>query len=242
MATEKSYGKIYLFPTLLGGDDISYCIPDYNIDIIRDIRFFIVEELRTARRFLRKVIADFPIDDCHFELLNEHTIHINTQEMLLPALQGHPMAILSEAGLPCVADPGSDLILEAHHKKITVVPLVGASSLLMALMASGLSGQHFCFHGYLPTDKHDLIIKIRNIERQSAKNNEAQIFIEAPYRNMQLLQTLLETCAPSTYLCIASNLTLYNESIRSQTIQDWRKASLPSLHKQNTVFILQQIS
>lgn len=240
MTGTNTYGKLYLIPTPLGGDDLSPCVSAFNIDILVNIRHFVVEELRTARRFLRQVIPTFPIDDCDFQLLNEHITQINSLEMLSPALKGNDMALLSEAGLPCVADPGSVLVLAAHNKGVQVIPLVGASSLMLALMASGLSGQHFCFHGYLPTDKQQLSAKIRNLEMQSAKNNQSQIFIEAPYRNNQLLQHLLETCMPSTYLCIACNLTLADEYVTTKSIKDWRNSSLPQLHKQNTVFILQQ--
>lgn len=240
MAGTNTYGKLYLIPTPLGGDDPQRCVPTFNIDILVNIRHFVVEELRTARRFLRQVIPTFPIDDCEFQLLNEHTTHINSLEMLAPILNGNDMALLSEAGLPCVADPGSLLVTAAHNKGIQVIPLVGASSLMLALMASGLSGQHFCFHGYLPTDKQQLTVKIRNMEMQSVKNNQSQIFMEAPYRNNQLLQHLLEVCMPDTQLCIACNLTLPGEYVSTKSIKDWRKSPLPQLHKQNTVFILQQ--
>lgn len=240
--SKNKYGKLFLIPTLLGSKDINRCIPPSNISIIKELSFFIVEELRTARRFLRNIDPEFPIDDTSFQLLNEHTTNIDPHEMLSPIVSGNNMGLLSEAGLPCVADPGTEIVLAAQQKGITVIPLVGASSIFMALMASGLSGQNFVFHGYLPTDKPSLMAKIQTIELLSEKHKQAQIFMEAPYRNNQMMECLLKTCSPYTFLCVASNITLPEEYITTKTISEWKKSKLPELHKQPTIFVLQKQS
>ncbi|HOF15860.1 MAG TPA: SAM-dependent methyltransferase [Bacteroidales bacterium] len=235
-----TYGKLYLFPTLLGGEDIERCIPLYNLKIIENIRFFVVEELRTARRFLRKAIPTFPIDECDFQLLNEHTNIDTISDLLNPIYQGKDMGLLSEAGLPCVADPGNELVMIAQQKNIKIIPLVGPSSILMALMASGLSGQNFVFHGYLPTDKQALISKIQSMEINSQKHRQAQLCIETPYRNNQLIDVILKTCQPTTLLCIAANITLSTEYITTKTVAEWKSSPLPNFHKQPAIFILQK--
>ncbi len=239
MTQTNTYGKLYLIPTLLGGDDIERCIPPYNLKIIDGLRYFIVEEIRSARRFLRKAISTFPIDECDFQTLNEHTNTNNINNLLYPIYQGHNVGLLSEAGLPCIADPGSELVILAQQKNITIIPLVGATSVLMALMASGLTGQNFVFHGYLPTDKQALITKLQQMNTYSQKHKQSQIFIETPYRNNQLIDTLLKTCSNSTLLCIATNITLPNEFIVTKTIAEWKSKPLPDFHKQPTIFILQ---
>lgn len=240
MANTSSYGKLYLFPTPLGSEESKRCIPEFNTHILENIRFFVVEELRTARRFLRKVIPSFPIDDCNFQLLNEHTKNLNAEQILAPLLQGNDMGLLSEAGLPCIADPGSELVYAAQQKGITIVPLAGGSSIFMALMASGLSGQSFTFHGYLPTDKQALTAKIQSMETLSVKNQQTQIFMETPYRNNQLMENILAICGGDTSLCIAANITLPTEYIMTKTVSAWKKQTLPNLHKQPVIFILQK--
>ena len=233
-------GKLYLIPTLLGGDEVDRCVPDYNLKVVRPLRHFIVEELRSARRFLRKLDHDFPIDDCHFEELNEHTQLLDSKKLLRPVWEGHDIGLLSEAGLPCVADPGADLVLAAQSLNIRVIPLMGASSIFAALMASGLSGQQFTFHGSLPNEKSARVHQIRKMEGDSAKNAYAQIFIETPYKNNPLWKLLLETCQRETLLCVAANITLENEYIVTKTIGEWKKCSRPDLHKQPALFILQK--
>ena len=238
--TTPAYGKLFLIPTFIGNKDINRCIPAFNIPIIQSISFFIVEELRTARRFLRSIDTIFPIDNTNFQILNEHTTHINAEEMLSPILSGHDMGLLSEAGLPCIADPGAAIVIAAQQKGIRVIPLLGPSSVFMALMASGLSGQNFAFHGYLPTDKHALASKIQTLELFSEKHQQAQIFMETPYRNLQMLDCLLKTCSSSTFLCIAVNLTMPEEFIKTQTIGEWKRSTCPELHKQPAIFIIQK--
>ena len=232
-------GKIYLIPTPLSDDNISSFVIPYNYEIIKKLRIFVVEELRTARRFLRKISPDFPIDDCQFFILNEHTIKtINFNEILKETINGNDIGLMSEAGLPCIADPGSELVAAAHTKNLTVIPLVGASSIFMALMASGLCGQKFAFHGYLPTDKIELIASIRKLEQQSRIEQQTQIFMETPYRNMQLLEILLKHCCTDTLLCIACNINGKEEYIKTKTIAQWKKYTLPQLHKKPTIFAI----
>jgi 16S rRNA (cytidine1402-2'-O)-methyltransferase len=236
---EKStmYGKLYLLPTPLSEDAIFESIPLYNKTIVDSLRIFVVEEIRTARRFLRKISPDFPIDDCQFYILNEHTSQSMDFNIVLQHLiEGENVGVISEAGLPCIADPGSELVALAQQKDITIVPLVGPSSITLALMASGLCGQNFAFHGYLPTDKTELSHKIRRSEQTSSSQQQTQLFIETPYRNNQLFEMLLKECKSSTYLCVACNINGKDEYIKTKTIAQWKKTSPPSLHKKPSVF------
>ena len=233
-----SAGKIYLIPTPLSEDDASSFVNPHNYAIIEKLRIFVVEELRTARRFLRKLSSDFPIDDCQFHILNEHTIATINLDEILKEANGKDIGLMSEAGLPCIADPGSEFVALAHTKNMTVIPLVGASSIFMTLMASGLGGQRFAFHGYLPTDKTDLTASIRKLEQQSRTEQQTQIFMETPYRNMQLLEMLLKHCRAETLLCIACNISGKEEYIKTKTIVEWKKSTLPQLHKKPTVFAM----
>lgn len=240
MDSQATQGRLILIPTLLGGDDVSRCVPDYNLGIVRGLRFFVVEEIRSARRFLRKVDAAFPIDDCVFHELNEHTKELDSKLLLQPIAEGNDVGLLSEAGLPCVADPGADLVAAAQDRNIRVIPLMGASSIFAALMASGMSGQQFCFHGYLPREKSELTRRIRQMENDSARNAYAQIFIETPYKNNALWELLLETCQNETRLCVAADITLADEYIVTKSIRDWKKTARPDIHKRPALFILQR--
>ena len=231
-------GKIYLIPTPLSEDMRSSSF-SCNDEIVEKLRIFVVEEIRTARRFLRKVNSTFPIDDCRFYLLNEHTLAIiNLDEIINEVLDGNDIGVMSEAGLPCIADPGSELVALAHKKNITITPLVGASSIFMTLMASGLCGQKFAFHGYLPTDKTDLAATVRKLEQQSRMERQTQIFMETPYRNMQLMEIILKHCHAETLLCIACNISGNDEYIKTKTVEMWKKATFPQLHKKPTVFAI----
>ena len=228
-------GKLYLLPTPIGDGDVFEVIPLYNKTIIDSLRIFVVEEIRTARRFLRKISPDFPIDDCQFYILNEHTSqNIDLNPVLQHVIDGKNIGIISEAGLPCIADPGSELVAAAHQKDIAVVPLTGPSSIAMTLMASGFCGQNFAFHGYLPTNKTELRHKIHQLEQNSQQ--QTQLFIEAPYRNNQLFDMLLKECKSGTKLCIACNITQKDEYIKTKTISQWRKNPPPPLHKKPSVF------
>ncbi|MCX6244139.1 MAG: SAM-dependent methyltransferase [Bacteroidetes bacterium] len=230
-------GKLYLIPSFLGESPSESVFPPVNAQIIKGISHFIVEELRTARRFLKKVCPEIEIDSLTFYLYNEHTVKTGSETFLEPLLNGHDTGIISEAGTPCVADPGSEIVRMAHAAGIQVVPLVGPSSLLLALMASGFNGQQFAFHGYLPIDKPARAKRIREIEQTMKLNNQTQIFIETPYRNQQLLQSILETCNESTLLCVAVSLTEPGESIITRSVKEWKKIK-NDINKKPAVFLM----
>jgi len=230
-------GHLYLFPVPLGEAAISLSLPASNLEIMQSIRVFIVEEIRTARRFLKKSGYTASIDTITFFELNEHTPPEELTEYLQPALQGENIGMISEAGLPCIADPGSMIVSLAHKLGIRVVPLVGPSSILLALMSSGLNGQHFEFHGYLPVKNDNRIMAIRKLEKEMFRTGKSQIFIETPYRNRSLLESLLRICHPETLLCIATDLNLETESILTRPVKMW-KNRIPDVDKHPTVFIL----
>ena len=215
-------GKLYLIPTLLGNQEPDSVIPLKTLEITKKLRHFIVEELRTARRYLRLIDKNFPIDECSFSVLNEHTSDAEFEEFLHPIEKGFDIGLMSEAGLPCIADPGSKVVLLAHKKRYSVTPLAGASSIILALVASGLNGQNFTFNGYLPVKPAERFKKIKELEKKSLEG-AAQIFMETPYRNNQTLETLLAACQNDTYLCIAADISLQAESIRTKKISEWKK-------------------
>jgi len=229
---------LYLIPSTLGDTSPQEVISPKALQILKSLDHFIVEEERTARRFLIKAGIDKPVDSLTFFILNEHT-----GKDKLASFFDHSshidLGLLSEAGVPAVADPGTDLIRMAHRKGFKVVPLVGPSSVLLAVMASGLNGQQFAFNGYLPVKTIDRIARIRFLEKRSLQEKQSQVFIEAPYRNNQLMQSILENCSPETWVCIASNLTLENEWISTRPVAEWKK-EIPDLNKQPTVFIMQK--
>ncbi len=230
---------LYLIPTPLGETDIDKILPSGNLLIINELRCFVVEQIRTARRFLRKINPSFPIDDCRFFELNEHTqSQFKTQEIIDLLQQGCSVGLLSEAGLPCVADPGNIVVAAAQEKQIKIKPLVGPSSLMLGLMASGFCGQNFMFHGYLPANKNDLATKIKQMESNLIKFGTTQIFIETPYRNIQIFNMLLSNCHAETKLCIASQITLEDEWIVCKRISEWKKSSIPDINKKPAVFLL----
>lgn len=229
-------GNLYLIPSTIGETSIDKVIPKYIQEIIQSIKIYIVENERTARRQLIKMGIKTPIDELTFYLLNKHTDRDTIADYLLPCKEEN-VGLLSEAGVPCVADPGGDIVALAQQKNIKVIPLVGPSSIILALMASGMNGQNFTFHGYLPVKPHDRIRKIKEIELQSTKLNQTQIFIEAPYRNNQLLKDILSTGQAYTRICVASNITQENEFIKTRTVAEWKK-TIVDLHKQNTIFLL----
>jgi 16S rRNA (cytidine1402-2'-O)-methyltransferase len=233
-------GSLFLIPAPLGENRPADVLPAYNIQVINSLSVFVVEDLRSARRFLRKINPTFSIDDCLFFLLNEHTVErFDCSDPIRILEKGTNVGLLSEAGLPCIADPGATIVKAAHIRQVPVVPLVGPCSIVLALMASGLCGQNFTFHGYLPAEKTLLDNVVKRAESVSTKENQTQIFIETPYRNMQLLNAILTCCQSDTWLSVAINLTLENEYIRTQTISQWRKQPLPPLNKQPAVFLLQ---
>ena len=232
-------GKLILFPVPIGAEDIDISLPPYNRQLLMGCRTFVVEELRTARRFLKHVGYPTDFAEVCFLELNEHTRPTDIVDYLAATERGEDIGLLSEAGLPCVADPGKLLTAEAQRRGIEVVPLVGPSSLMLALMASGLNGQCFAFAGYLPVDKGARAAAIRRLEERALREHQTQLFIEAPYRNNQMLGTLCDVLHPHTHICVAVDLTLPTQSVRTLTASQW-KARLAStnLHKRNTVFLI----
>lgn len=234
-------GKLYLIPSLLGETEINRVIPEHNISIVHTLDSFVVEELRTARRFLKKCKYPRELDTISFYVLNEHseTTSQNAElgQFLNKVEQGISIGLLSEAGCPGIADPGADLVRMAHERNIRVIPLTGPSSIFLALMASGMSGQQFTFHGYLPAKTEERKLKIREIDRLCLKHNHSHIFIEAPYRNTQLIQALLSNCSDQTLLCIAQNISTESESIITRSIKGW-KTKPPEPGKVPVVYIL----
>jgi len=229
--------KLYLIPNLLSDSPWQQVLPAFNAEIINSISYFIVEDIRNARRFLKKVNRDINIDELTFMELNKHTPDLQKNSYLDFVRQGKDMGIISEAGCPGVADPGAEIVKLAHRRNITVVPLVGPSSILLALMASGMNGQNFAFTGYLPVKKPDRLKRIQQLENQALQHRQSQIFMETPYRNNHLLNDLISTCQPGTSLCIAADITSGNEMINTRTIAEWKK-NLPALDKQPVIFIL----
>jgi len=231
-------GKLYLIPVPLGENaDVSRVIPEYNKDIINSIDEYVVENEKTARRFLKQMGLTKPLQDIKLLVLNEQTEIQDIQYYLTPAEKGLNIGLMSEAGCPGVADPGAELVKLAHKKNIDVVPLVGPSSILMALMASGMNGQNFCFNGYLPKEQKDRIHKLKELERLALKNNQTQLFIETPYRNNHVIDDVLKNCNGETRFCIACDISLPTESIKTQTISDWKKHK-PDINKRPALFLI----
>jgi 16S rRNA (cytidine1402-2'-O)-methyltransferase len=230
-------GTLYLIPALLGEDSPVNILPPVIPQLIKALKCFVVEDVRSARRLLKKISPAVVIDELSFQILNEHTPPEEIPGFLAPLLEGKDVGLLSEAGLPCVADPGSALVGCAHEIGIKVVPLTGPSSIFLALMASGFNGQNFVFHGYLPVDKKERLQKIKEIEVAAYQKDQTQIFIETPYRNNQLLEALVLGCRPQTRICIAIDLTLPGEKITAATTK-WWNTNRPDLNKKPAVFLL----
>jgi 16S rRNA (cytidine1402-2'-O)-methyltransferase len=230
-------GILYLIPAPLGLGDIAWAIPPAVRQCIAGLGHFIVEHPKTARQFLKQIDCILPIQTIKMEVLDEHTRVTEFEKLLAPVLTGNDTGLLSEAGCPAVADPGAGLVRLAHQKNIRIRPLVGPSSILLALMASGLNGQRFVFHGYLPVEPDRRAKKLVQLEKDSVTRDQTQIFIETPYRNQKLLESISQACRGDTVLCIASNLTLAGEYISTRTVNDWKHA-LPDLHNQPAVFLL----
>ena len=230
-------GRIWLIPVTLGGDNYQDVIPSKVLEITRQLRYFIVEDLRSARRYLRLIDRHFPIDDSVFFELNEHTAEAETARFLDPVINGHDTGLMSEAGMPGIADPGAIIIAAAHRKHITVTPLPGPSSIIMALTASGMNGQHFTFNGYLPVKTAEREERLRELEKK-AKDGYSQIFMETPYRSHSLLESILKVCRNDTLLCIAEDITLTGESVRTKKISEWR-SGVPDLKNRLVIFVLQ---
>ncbi len=230
--------KLYLIPNLLGNDDFKKSLPDFNLEILRRIQIFMVENEKSARKFIKTVLPEKKQSELEIYILDKNTASEELYELSNLFGRGEPIGIISEAGLPAVADPGSKLVKLAHEKGIQVIPLVGPSSILLALMASGMNGQQFKFNGYLPIDKPERKKAIQKLEQESRTTHCTQIFMETPYRNNQLLEDLVKFCQPTTNLCIAANLTMDDEFILTQSIKNWAKKKT-DFHKKPAIFLLE---
>lgn len=231
-------GTLYLIPCTLGDTPAEQVLPSHVIGIARRLKHFVVEHPRSARQFLSALKPEQPIQSLHFATLDEHTEARELEGLLAPLLAGEDVGIVSEAGCPGIADPGADLVNLAHRRGIRVVPLVGPSSILLALMASGLNGQCFAFHGYLPVADAERNKAIAALETESAKRKQTQLFIETPYRNEKLFGALLTHCRPQTLLCVASDITLPTEQIQTRTVAQWKTLPPPQLNKRPSLFLL----
>lgn len=231
-------GVLYLVPNTLGNPDTTRTIPEAIPELTGKVKIYIVENLRNARRYLKNLDRSIDIDLLQFYELNEHTPTDEVPAMLKEVVEGSDAAVMSEAGLPGIADPGSMVVKAAHALGIRVVPLTGPSSILLSLMASGLNGQAFTFHGYLPVKSPERIRKIREIEQVVKRKGETQLFIEAPYRNDGLLSDIIATCDDATLLCVAADITMDSEFIRTRAVHAWKKEKRPSLHKRPVIFLI----
>lgn len=229
--------SLFLIPVTLGETPVDRVIPTYNTRVISQLRYFIVENIRSARRFLKQCDPGIDIDACTFYELNKHTDKSRISSFLLPMQNGTSIGVLSEAGCPAVADPGADVVAIAQRKGYRVTPLVGPSSILMAVMASGFNGQSFAFHGYLPIDGGERAKKLKQLEARSYSEDQTQLFIETPFRNHKLAEDILQYCKSGTMLCIAMNISCEDEYIVTRTVKAW-KGKLPEMQKRPCVFLL----
>jgi 16S rRNA (cytidine1402-2'-O)-methyltransferase len=229
-------GDLYLIPNTLGEDNFSFVLPDEVKSVIESLDYFIVENERTARAYIKRLLPNKIQKDIHVEIIDKHTDPLDLPGFLRPIENGKNAGIISEAGVPCIADPGAEIVSIAHRKGLKVIPLVGPSSILLALMASGFNGQQFAFRGYLPFDQQ-IRKRVFQAMNKDIKDGITQIFMETPYRNNKLLDELLKIMHPETKLCIACDITLENEYIRTKTIANW-VGSLPDLHKRPTIFLI----
>lgn len=229
-------GILYLIPNIISDDTQRSVIAPQVIEALKTISHFLAEDVRTARRYLSSLKIYESIESLHFEVLNKDTKEMEFESLMRPLGEGKNVGVISESGCPGVADPGALAVEYAHKKKIKVVPLVGPSSILLALMASGLNGQQFAFHGYLPIDSKEAAIKIKQLESESRQKNQTQIFIETPYRNNQILKSLIDNLNSNDLLCIAFNITGKDEFIETQTVSTWKK-QIPVLSKEPAVFL-----
>lgn len=232
-------GNLYLIPCTLGDTTPLEVLPLLVIKAVEEIDIFIVENEKNARRFIKNICPKKSQPSLNFSIINKFTDNSEIPEMLTPCLQGQNIGVISDAGCPGIADPGAAVVEQAHLKGIKVVPLVGPSSILLAMMASGFNGQNFSFNGYLPIDKRERSIEIKRLERVSAEQRQSQLFIETPYRNNQMLESLITTLHPQTNICVACDITLPTEYIKTHTVNDWKRIKV-DLHKRPTLFIIQK--
>ena len=223
----------YLMPL----EDGNSVLPSYNKEVILGIRYFIVEDVRSARRFLKKVDREIDIDSLTFYTLNKHTSPEDISGYLMPLEDGNSMGVISEAGCPAVADPGADVVAIAQRKNLRVIPLVGPSSIILSVMGSGFNGQSFAFHGYLPIEPGERAKKLKALEQRVYNEHQTQLFIETPYRNNKMIEDILHNCRPQTKLCIAANITCEGEYIKTKTVKEWQ-GRVPDLSKIPCIFLL----
>ena len=235
MSIEKA---LYLIPVTLGDTEIRNVLPDYNHDIIVGIKHFIVENIRSARRFLKKVEKTIDIDELTFYELNRHTDRKIIGGYLEPLAKGQAVGIISEAGCPAIADPGADVVAIAQGRGFKVIPLVGPSSIIMSVMASGFNGQSFAFNGYLPVDIPGRIKALKKLENKVYNEDQTQLFIETPYRNSKMLESMLQALRPTTKICIAAGITTPQETIITKTVEKWKKGPMPDFEKIPCVFLI----
>ena len=233
----KPENALYLIPVTLGDVPPAMVLPAQVFDVIRELDEFIVENARSARRFLRKAGYERDFDEVTFHMLNKHTAEGEAASFVKSVKDGKPVGLLSEAGVPCLADPGAEVVKYCHTASIRIIPLTGPSSVILALMASGFNGQNFAFHGYLPIETAALKSRIRELESAVIQNEQTQIFIETPYRNNRLLKYLVSVCKPGTKLCVAAELTTKNEKVISASVSEWKKMPV-DFHKKPAVFLL----
>ncbi len=229
---------LYLIPVTLGDTPHDHVLPAYNAEVVNEIRHFVVEEIRTARRFLRRMDREFPIDDCTFYEMGKHADTSRFAEYLRPLEQGKPVGVISEAGCPAVADPGADIVLIAQQRGLRVVPLVGPSSMILAVMASGLGGQSFAFNGYLPVQDGDRAKRLKQLESRAWSEGQTQLFIETPYRNRKMFDTLCATLRGDTRMCVAAGITTEQEWIRTLPISEWKRTTFPDISKVPAIFLI----
>ena len=236
---------LYLIPVTLGDTPHEQVLPQYNATIVGNIRHFVVEEIRTARRFLRRMDGQFPIDDCTFYEMGKHAGSHNAQKQQPPyqdairvLASGTDVGVISEAGCPAVADPGTEVVLMAQRRGLLVIPLVGPNSMIMAVMASGLSGQSFAFNGYLPVDETERSRRLKALESRAQSEHQTQLFIETPFRNRKMIEALCRTLRPTTRMCIAAGITTPDQWIKTMTIAEWRKTQLPDLSRIPAIFLI----
>jgi len=230
-------GHLYLIPTTLGDNEPLEVMPISVKSVIENLTYFVVENEKTARRFIKKITPLKSQSSLQLNLIDKYVDPVEVNSYLDVCSEGVSVGLLSEAGVPAVADPGSDVVALAHKKGIRVIPLVGPSSILMAMMASGMNGQSFAFNGYLPIDKSERKKELKRLEKFSKDHQQSQIFIETPYRNIKMLENLVKTLSPNTRLCVAANITMSNEYIKTLTIAEWKKEN-PELHKIPAIFII----
>ncbi len=230
-------GTLYLLPTPISTDYPDLALPAGYLEIVNGVNVFITENIRTTRRFLRSIGFQKDFDDIPYYLLNKHTSAQELTTFLEPVHKGRDTGLFSEAGMPCIADPGAKIVKMAHEKNINVVPVSGPSSIMLALAASGFNGQNFAFHGYLPVQPTERNRSLKHLESNAIKHDQTQIFIEAPYRNNQILSAIKQSCQPETLLCVASEINSKHEFIKTLPIKSWQKENI-NLHKKNTVFLL----